>query len=173
MNKAVFLDKDGTLVNNQAYPPIIPTNDLLEEQVIEGLLYLQRLGFKLIIISNQSWIGKRLMSVGDVEKAFSQLLALLTKYNIAITAYYYCPHTSSDNCGCKKPQPGLILQAAVEHNIDLTKSYFIGDTDKDILAGKNAGLKTVLVSNQYSLAAPDYIISNINHIKEVIPDEAT
>ena len=167
MTKAIFLDKDGTIVDNRMCPPIIPTYDLLES-VVEGLLYLQRLGFRLIIISNQSWVGKGMMSVDAVESVFQKLLMLLLEQGITISGYYYCVHVSSDNCECRKPKPGLIFQAAAAHGIDLSCSYFIGDMEKDVLAGKSAGLKTVLVGDKSIGVTPDFIIRDLNQISEVI-----
>ena len=174
MHKAIFLDKDGTLVSNHGYPQKIPTSQLLTEQVIAGLQHLQKQGYTLIIISNQPWIAKGIYSRTQVETIFDRLLAQLWFYGITIHDYFYCPHQSADNCSCKKPLPELIFKAARKHSIDLSQSYFFGDLVADVIAGKRAGVKTILVETgcglQYSSEIkPDFVIKNINAIIEVIP----
>ena len=176
MHKAVFLDKDGTIVDNSSYP-IIPRDNLLENEVLDGLKYLQERGFTLIIISNQSWISKGLLTKKEVEHIFARLIGKLWGKGIIIHDYFYCPHKSSDNCVCKKPKPHMIFQAARKHKIDLTKSYLVGDMHKDIITGNLAGVKTILVKtgcyvDENNMAPkPDYVIKNLNYINEVIKDE--
>ncbi|HLD79131.1 MAG TPA: HAD-IIIA family hydrolase [Candidatus Nanoarchaeia archaeon] len=173
LHKAVFLDKDGTLVDNSQYPYVIPTDKLLAAEVVEGLLYLQQKGYKLFIVSNQSWISKRRLSQQQVEEVFQNLIATLGTHNVIISGYYYCPHRKTDNCDCRKPKTKLIELAAREHFIDLSQSFFIGDMDLDVATGKNSGMKTVLVltgkGREYnSNLKPDFVIKNINHIKGVM-----
>jgi len=173
MNKAVFLDKDGTLVDILGYPKIIPSDLLLQDDVIEGLRYIQNKGYKLFIVSNQPWIAKGRLKKTEVDQIFHNLIAKLKSKDIIIDEFVYCPHKLSNNCDCKKPGTKLILDLVKKHNIDISKSYFVGDMDNDINAGKNAGLKTILVltgrGNDFKdKVKPDYIIKNINSIKEVL-----
>ena len=172
-NKAVFLDKDGTLVDNSGYPSIIPADKLLADAVVDGLRYLQQKGYKLFIISNQPWISKGLLTKEQVEKIFCNLLTELKNHHVDIDGYYYCPHQQKDGCNCKKPKIKLIEQAAKEHSLDLQNSFFIGDMETDISAGKNAKMKTILVQTgngkKYGgLSKPDFIIKNINGVDEVV-----
>jgi len=183
MIKAIFLDKDGTLVDNSQYPEKIPSDELLESSVLDGLIHLQNKGFKLIIISNQPWIAKKRASLEQIENIFKSLINKLSEKQIIIHDYFYCPHQTSDNCNCKKPSPNLILKAAKKHNIDLSQSFIIGDSFKDILTGKNAKIKTILVTEfsenllknfteqeiklQNNLN-PDFKIKNINETTKII-----
>lgn len=173
MSKAIFIDKDGTVVDNSLYPTVIPSDQIMEDEVIEGLLYLQGKGFKLILVSNQPWISKGRLSKEQVKEVFESVVRKLGDFGVRINGYYYCPHQSSDSCECKKPKPKLIHDAAKEHTIDITKSYIIGDMASDIQAGKHAGLKTILVKTGrgkdfMDTTNPDFVIENINKISEVI-----
>ena len=172
MNKICFLDKDGTLVDNSQYPDIIPSDKILKDDIIEGLKYLQEQGYKLIIISNQSWISKGRHTEEQTENIFKSLIKQLELYNIHIEAYFYCPHLRTMQCECKKPNNKLILDALKKYKGDSKKSLIIGDMDRDILAGKKSGIKTVLVQtgcgNQFLDCNPDHIIKNINQIGEII-----
>ncbi len=173
MNKAFFVDKDGTLVDNSGYPEIIPSDGLLENDVVEGLKYLQKKEYKIILISNQPWIAKGRMSIEEVEQVFQSLILKLSSFGVKIEDYYYCPHQTSDNCNCKKPKPQLIKDAANKHNINLNNSFMIGDMEDDILTGKNAGIKTILVltgnGRKYKENNnADYTIKNINEVINII-----
>ncbi len=172
MNKICFLDKDGTLVDNSQYPEIIPSDKLLKNDVIKGLQLLQKQGYKLIIISNQSWISKGKHTIEKTKEIFESLISQLKEYNIIIEKYYYCPHTRSMQCECKKPNNILILEALKKYKGDPKKSLIIGDMDRDIIAGKRSGIKTVLVQTgcgkRFLECNPDHIIKNINAIGEVI-----
>jgi len=172
--KAIFIDKDGTIVDNARYPAVIPTDMIMEDEVIDGLLYLQRKGFKLILISNQPWIAQGKLTQEEVAGVFERMIRKLNAFGVRIDDYYFCPHQSSDSCSCKKPKPKLIYDAARKHAIDLRKSYIIGDMSSDIEAGKHAGIKTILVKTGcgkdfLDSAGPDFIIENINQVSEVIP----
>jgi D,D-heptose 1,7-bisphosphate phosphatase len=171
MIPAIFLDKDGTIVDNSGYPEIIPSDEILK-QAMEGLKYLQERGFMLIIISNQPWISKSKLTKEKVEDIFQSVKTKLEKLGITITDYFYCPHQHSDNCDCKKPKPGLILKAREKYNIDLEKSYIVGDMDSDILLGKNLNIKTILVKTgrgkDFLDTNPDFIIENLNSVKSIL-----
>jgi D-glycero-D-manno-heptose 1,7-bisphosphate phosphatase len=168
--KAIFLDKDGTIVDNSMYPEI-PKNDILVEDIINGLTHLQKKGYKLFLVSNQSWIAKGKLTPEEVETIFVGLKNKLSHYGINIEGHIYCPHRSEDLCHCRKPRPGMILELAKKHFIDLNKSYIIGDMDEDILAGKNAGIKTILTlsgKRTHHESKPDFIIKNLNEIEKIL-----
>ena len=175
MNKAFFIDKDGTLVDNSMYPDSLPKDDILENDVIGGLKAIKNKGYKIFIISNQPWIAKGLMTKKEVEKVFYSIVSQFKEIGVVIDGYYYCPHQSSDNCDCKKPKPGLILRAAKENNIDISKSYMVGDMENDVLAGRAAGVKTILVrtGNGKDFVSVigdrvDIILNNVNEISKII-----
>lgn len=150
--KAVFLDKDGTLVSDVPYN-VDPRLILFESFVFEGLRSLQE-EYQLIIISNQSGIAKGKFTVSQLIDYWHALIAALKEQEIHIAGYYYCPHHPEGvsqeyavACGCRKPAPGLILQAAQELHVNLKDSWMIGDILDDVEAGHRAGCKSVLIDN--------------------------
>lgn len=102
-------------------------------------------GWRIVIITNQAGIGKGLIKPADLQAIHTHISVETATNSSSITAFYYCPHRREEGCACRKPQPGLLLQAASDLDIDLDHSIFIGDTIEDILAGHRAGVKTVLV----------------------------
>jgi D,D-heptose 1,7-bisphosphate phosphatase len=147
-NHAVFLDRDGTLNEDPGYISN-PEQVVLYPETGEALSLLKKYGFLLIIISNQSGIARGLMTNKDVDAVNDKINSLLAEFKVKVDAFYYCPahpdYSSEEECDCRKPSPKLVFEAAKEFNVDLNKSYFIGDTVADIQCGKNAGLKTILV----------------------------
>jgi len=152
--KAVFLDRDGVLNKDKGHTFKVEDLELLDG-VIEGLQAISRLGYKLIIITNQAGIAKGLFSLDDLHIFMTHLLQTLKNNNIEILDYFFCPHHAlgsvksfSIACQCRKPKPGMLFEAQSKHNIDLHKSIIIGDKESDILAGKNAGLfSNILIGN--------------------------
>ena len=148
-NNAIFIDRDWTINDDPGYLGE-PNKVVLLPGAGEGLSILKkRYNFKLIVISNQSGIVRGILTNEMVKNINNKINELLEKFNVQIDDFYYCPYhpefSSEEECRCRKPSPMLIKVAAVEHNIDLSKSYFIGDMVTDIECGKNAGLKTILV----------------------------
>lgn len=151
MNKAIFLDKDGTLIPDIPYNVDVEKISLYDD-LIEGLKLLQRDGYLLIVISNQSGIARGYFSEEDFSVVINRLTEILKNSGIVINALYYCPHHPDGivngyniNCDCRKPLPGLLLKAAAEHDIDMARSWMIGDILNDVEAGNRAGCRTVLV----------------------------
>jgi D-glycero-D-manno-heptose 1,7-bisphosphate phosphatase len=152
-NFAVFLDRDGTLNEDPGYlgdPQLLS----LYPDTGKALAFLKnKLNFKLIVISNQSGIARGLITKEKVDAVNAKVNELLLKENVQIDAFYYCPYhpdfSSEEECACRKPSPELVLRSAAEFNIDLSKSYFIGDAVSDIECGFNANLKTILVKTGY------------------------
>ena len=152
MNLAVFIDRDGVL--NQDPPhyahrldqlALIPRSD-------DAIKLLKDNGYLVIVISNQSGVARGYYTENEVSSFNIALLTEIKKNGGDIDAIYYCPHHPDAKiekyrltCNCRKPKPGMLLQAAKEHNIDLQKSYVVGDKWSDIEAGKNAGCQTILV----------------------------
>lgn len=172
MVKAIFIDKDGVLVDNSGYPDIIPSDKLLENNILKGLKNIQEKGYKKIIVSNQPWISKGILSKQQVDAIFESVLKKLKEKEIIIEDYYYCPHHTADNCECKKPKPKMVLDAAKKHDIDINESFIVGDMDNEILLGKSIGLKTILVltgnGKEFTHLNPDYIINDLNEINKII-----
>lgn len=168
-----FLDKDGTIVDSSMHPPIIPSDKILEDEVIEGLRYLQKEGYKLIIVSNQPWISRGEKSKKEIEGVFRSVVKKLAGFGVKIDDYFYCPHTDEDGCKCRKPKTGMINEAVKKHDINLKKSFMVGDSENDILLGKNAGIKSILVLSgdtreNYERFHADIVVKNINELRTII-----
>jgi D-glycero-D-manno-heptose 1,7-bisphosphate phosphatase len=153
MNKAIFLDKDGTLIADIPYN-VDPEKITLQNEVVSGLKKLQDDGFKFIIISNQSGIARGYFTEDKLRVVADKMQELFSVNNLKLDGFYYCPHHPEGTvfgyaleCDCRKPAPGLLLSAAADHQISLQDSWMIGDILNDAEAGNRAGCKTVLIDN--------------------------
>jgi D-glycero-D-manno-heptose 1,7-bisphosphate phosphatase len=151
--KAIFLDKDGTLIPDVPYN-VNPDLVTLENGVIEGLQLLQQEGYCFVVISNQAGVAKGFFDYADLEKVEQKLDFLLKPAGITIDKYLFCPHYPEGKvekyavaCECRKPKPGMILQAAKDLEIDTEQSWMIGDILNDAEAGNRAGCRTILINN--------------------------
>jgi len=169
MNKAVFLDRDGT-INEEVNYLSDPKDLKLLPGVAEAIRMFNEANYKVIIITNQSAIARGFLTVEKLNNIHEKLLKLLEEKGARIDAIYYCPHHPDEECECRKPKAGLILRASKEHNINIRMSYMIGDRLIDIEAGRNAGCKTVLVKTGYGgqelnkihfNSKPDFIADNL------------
>lgn len=152
-NPALLLDKDGTLIDDVPYN-VDPARIRLARGVAEGVRRLHLLGYRLIVISNQPGIARGYFSelaMLDVER---RLRELLFEAAAPLTGFYFCPHDPrgrvahyARHCACRKPAPGLLRWAARRHDLDLSRSWFIGDILDDVEAGNRAGCRTVLLDN--------------------------
>ena len=148
MNRALFLDRDGVI--NQDHGYTFKVSDLtILDGVIEGLQSIRYLEYKIIIITNQSGIARGLFEVAEFHDYMKKLIELLAESGIMVCDYFYCPHhvegviaEFTKSCECRKPEPGLIIQAKNKYDFDLSHSVLIGDKESDILAGKNAGISS-------------------------------
>ena len=145
MNRAVFLDRDG-VVNRKPFEGEYVTR-WEEMEILPGvakaITLLNRANFKVIVVTNQRCIAKALVTSAEVELIHDRMCRVLGDAGATIDAVYYCPHDKRPPCVCRKPAPGMLLLAAREHEIDLTESWMIGDSDIDVAAGRSAGCKTV------------------------------
>ncbi|MEJ5251014.1 MAG: HAD family hydrolase [Chthonomonadetes bacterium] len=142
---AVFLDRDGVINEDPVEFVTRPEELQLLPASAQAIARFNALGVPVIVCSNQSGVAKGLYTLEDLQRISERLQELLSEYNARIDAFYYCPHDDSDGCDCRKPKPGLLLRAAREHCIALERSVFVGDSWRDIVAGRSAGVKTVLV----------------------------
>jgi len=148
-NRAVFLDRDGTL--NEDRPDYI--KNLAEYQLfpftLAALRRLRELGFKLIVITNQAAIARKLTTTAEVEQIHAWLIQQTRQAGAGLDAIYYCPHHPDDHCDCRKPAIGHLRRAIADFAVDVRRSFFIGDSLKDIEAGARAGCRTILVCSGY------------------------
>ena len=143
MNKAIFLDCDGTLNYDDGYTHK-PSDLKIYDGVIEGLKELQDLGYLLIIITNQSGINRGFYDENQMNEFHETLLSEL---GVKIEKIYFCPHKPDENCDCRKPKPKLLQKALQEFHLTPEECYFAGDKDSDIQCGLNAGTKTFLITH--------------------------
>ena len=149
MSRAAFLDRDG-VINRKAPEGQYVTR--WEEMhflpnAASAIALLKRAGFRVIVVSNQRCVAKGLVAPRDLESMHQRMCDHLARAGAAIDAVYYCPHEVQPPCACRKPKPGLLLEASRAHDIDLTASWMIGDSDTDVQAGRNAGCRTALLAN--------------------------
>ena len=161
-NKAVFLDRDNTLIVNRHYGSNPDGIELLDG-VIEGLLELREAGYKLLLISNQSGVARGYFDEEAVARMHDRLQGMLDRHGAALDGLEYCPHhpegvtpSYAIECSCRKPAPGMIRRAARKHGVNLSASWMVGDIEADVEAGRRAGTRTVLVGPETSLSPPDF-----------------
>lgn len=185
-NKAVFLDRDGTIV---AGVPYLSSVDQLKlnSNAAEGIKKFNKMGYLAIVITNQSGVARGYFDEEKLKEINEEMKSQLFLEGAKIDAIYYCPHMPEEEitdggqpCQCRKPKPQMILDAAKEYDIDLKKSLMVGDTPGDIIAGKTAGCKTALIekdkefydvkrdinqqssiNNQRFSVQPDYVVKDL------------
>lgn len=146
MRRAIFLDRDGTINVDGGYVHKIEDWRWLPGAV-EALAAFKQAGWLLIAASNQSGIARGLYNYADLLALQAWVDARLEQQNAGIAQWYYCPHGPGDGCACRKPEPGLVLRAAKDWNIDLAQSWLIGDRKRDAQAGLAAGCRAMLLRN--------------------------
>jgi len=165
MNKAVFLDRDGVINEKPKEGEYITSwGDFhILPGVAEAIALLHGAGYMVVVVTNQRCIAKGLITAAGVEAMHQQMVDSLASAGAVIDAAYYCPHEMEPACDCRKPAPGMLLQAANSLSIELAASWMIGDSDIDVEAGKNASCKTArLVTGDRTNdhAAPDSLKSS-------------
>jgi D-glycero-D-manno-heptose 1,7-bisphosphate phosphatase len=186
LQKAIFLDKDGTLIRDEPYN-VDPKLVVFESGVFDGLHLLQNAGFKLIIISNQPGVALGYFSEPELALLIRYFEEKFTENDLLLSGFYYCPHlpdTGNSACSCRKPKPGLIHDAASDLSIDLSNSWMIGDILNDVEAGNKAGCRTILIDNgnetewlsginrEPDFAAKDFLEATNYIISQTIPGYA-
>jgi len=145
--KAVFLDRDGVI--NRKAPEGEYVTRWGEIRFLKGVFAsvaaLNQAGFKVIIVTNQRGIALGKMLVADVEEIHLHMREAFALHGAIITDIYVCPHGLGDHCACRKPSPGMLVEAAKDHGLDLSASWVIGDAESDVDAGRRAGCRTVLI----------------------------
>jgi len=189
---AVFLDRDGVLIEEPHLLADVAQIRLFDYSPL-AIEALRRAGFYVIVVTNQTVIARGLATEEDMSRLHDAIQQLLhTANGSQIDAFYVCPHHPNAtlanyriDCACRKPKPGMLLQAAHDYNIDLHKSYMIGDRITDIIAGARAGCKTILVETGAHLEKPiettepidprirpDFVCQDLSQAVEVILEGA-
>lgn len=183
MNKAIFLDRDG-VINELVYNPkrkeFEPPHEEEDLKLIEGSLNaiktLFEYGYKMFLISNQPDYAKGKTTLAKLEEVHNKLHNIFSENEIVFSKYFYCYHHPDGidpeygiDCECRKPKNFFVKSAVNEFEINTNQSWFIGDRDTDILCGKNSGLKTILIENNYDkkkIETPDFRVASL---KEAVP----
>ena len=190
MNKAVFLDRDGVI--NELYyddnqgvidSPFHPSHFKLHSRVCDAINTFHDFGYKVIIISNQPGIAKKHFTEETFQEIREKMKYELKKQHAYVDAEYYCLHHPDSKlekykkiCNCRKPKPGMIFQAVQEHEVDVSRSWMIGDSVADIEAGGTVGCKTIFVGNKKCYIwvkmkiEPDYAVPDLFHASSVIKE---
>jgi D-glycero-D-manno-heptose 1,7-bisphosphate phosphatase len=174
MNRAIFIDKDGTLIKDLPYN-VNPALIDFEEYAFESLYLLQQKGYYLIIVSNQPGIALGYFKEEELKGVEEKIKNALLKNKVNLNGFYYCPHAPADDCNCRKPRPGMLFKAAKDLEIDLSKSWMIGDILNDVEAGRMSDCKTILIDNGNETEwiwnrqrSPHFIANNLKAASEII-----
>ena len=172
--KAIFIDRDGVINKDPGgwteYSYVTAWKEFhFLPGVFEALKLLNKNDIKVIIISNQAGVNKGYFSIGELNEVTAKMMDEINKNGGSIEEAYYCIHKDEDNCSCRKPKTGLLERASVKYDIDMPKTFFIGDSEVDVIAGRKAGCKTVfLLSGKTSdeemrawKNKPDYVFNGL------------
>ncbi len=173
MRPAIFLDRDGTINQETGYVSEPEKFELLPN-ALAGLKKMQDMGYRLVIVTNQGGIGLGYFTKEDFYRVNKKMLTEVTKAGITLDKIYFCPHSKAENCPCRKPEIGLILRAKEDLNLDLSHSFFIGDSTVDIQTGANSGMKTILIKSELAPdpslleTNPDFFVNDLLEAAEII-----
>ena len=170
--KTIFLDRDGVINKEINYLHKIEDFEFING-VFEACQYFKNLNYKIIIITNQSGISRGYYTENDFQIITNWMINQFKKNDINILDVFHCPHTPISNCNCRKPMPGMLLEAKYKYNINMKNSWMIGDKEADIIAANNAGItNTILVRSGLKVNKADsnaeYIIDSIEQSNKVI-----
>lgn len=158
MQKAVFLDRDGVINIDKKYVYKIEDFEFCRG-VFEALHHFQSLGYKLIIVTNQSGIGRGYYSEEELQKLTQWMREALLHVNINIDAVYHCPHAPEENCACRKPKSGMLEEAIRTFNIDVKDSWMIGDKRSDIEAAYSVGIENTIFLGEARDSGAKYCVN--------------
>ncbi len=161
MRRAVFLDRDGTINEEKDYLWRVEEFTFIDGAV-EAIRLLKDAGYLVVVVTNQSGIGRGYYGEADLERLHSHMQSELERVGAAVDDYYFCPHhphhgvgSYAVECSCRKPLPGMVLQAVRELDIDVASSWMVGDKKADMEAGRAAGCRTIMVRTGYGAAEAD------------------
>jgi len=170
----VALDRDGTIIEERHYLSD-PQDVVLLPHAVAGLRRLRELGLGLVVITNQSAVGRGFFDTARLGLIHQRLCGLLAAEEIHFEGIYFCPHVPDDRCLCRKPEPGLLQRAARECDFDPSRTFVIGDKACDIALGQHVGATTLLVQTGYgaqeavdATVTPDHIVANLEDAASII-----
>ena len=170
--KTIFLDRDGVINKETKYLHKIKDFEFIDG-IFESCKYLKSLGYKIIVITNQSGISRGYYTKNDFQIITNWMIDQFNNNDIKILDVLYCPHLPNTKCNCRKPKPGMLFEAKKKHNINMNKSWLIGDKETDIIAANNAGINnTILVKSGHKINEKEtnakFILGSVSTLKNVI-----
>lgn len=149
-NRAVFLDRDGVIIEEKGFV-FEPDDVVLVDAAAEAIIRMSSMGLKIVVLTNQSGIGRGLFNEESYKKVLRRMVQLLEKSGARLDGVYHCPHAPWEGCDCRKPKPGLALKAAKDLGISLSRSFVVGDKRSDMELARAIGSKGILVRTGYGL----------------------
>ena len=175
---AIFLDKDGTLIDDLPYN-VDPRRIRLAPGAAAGVRRLSRLGYRFLVVSNQPGVAQGRFDAAALEPVRRRLAQLLAEQGARLAGFYFCPHGPDEGCACRKPRAGMLTRAAAEHRVDLSASWMIGDILDDVEAGRRARCSTILVDcgneTEWRLDAartPHHVVHRLDSAADIVAREA-
>ena len=170
--KAIFLDRDG-VVNKEVNYLFKKEDFEFIDGIFDACIYFQNLGYIIIIVTNQSGIARKYYSENDYQTVTKWMLRQFEDNGIEILNVFHCPHGPDSTCDCRKPKPGMFLTAKDKHNVDMEKSWLIGDKEVDVIAANAVGIEnTILVRSGHRIDESNsnarFILDSIQQSKQII-----
>ena len=170
MHPAFFFDRDGVVNVSPGSGYVTRREEFhLSDGIIESLAFLKAQGFKLIVVSSQQGVGKGLMSQADLDDVHAAMQERLRAHHAEFDGIYFCPHLEG-TCSCRKPSPEMIQRAAKDHGLDLSRSWLIGDHDRDIQMAINAGVpRTIRIRSDKPITVPaDHTLETVAELPALL-----
>ena len=173
MNKpCIFFDRDGIVNESPGAGYVERWEDFyLQPGFVSALKTVASKGFIAVIITNQQGVAKGLYSEEELASIHGNMRAQLRTHGVDVIDVFSCTHYAADNCECRKPKPGMILQAAKKHGLDLSSSWMIGDSEKDVEAGKAAGCRTIRVCPLDEKTAAEFHVEQMDEVAAILEQE--
>jgi len=171
--KYAFLDRDG-VINVERKDYVKSVDELvIYEETLKGLKVLKENGYKVIVLTNQSSIGRGIITEEILKEIHNKIFKEVEKAGGRIERFYFCPHKPGDNCMCRKPRIGMFLRAKEDFGIKLEETFYIGDKEIDVLAAKRAGCRSILVEREpcNSTIMPDFKVKSFQEAVKIILEE--
>lgn len=169
--KAVFLDRDGTLIEEVNFLSTVEETRLFP-YTVEALRILKKKGYEFVVVTNQSGVARGLFDGSAVNAIHEKIQSELKPHGLEITSFHFCPHMPDAGCECRKPATGMIRQALEANDFDLSESWVIGDKQLDVDLGHNAGARSVLVRTGYGASHESLLVKDADIVAENLLDAA-